>query len=113
LRGPDDRAGGRLRFLRACITAAVCTPGGNADAESYRSGVIEPYRQLERMEQGAAPAGIEAEAEQLGRALGLVRTIFAAKRLPQEEQEERLGELTAALAAATGAPGAAAHDRVV
>jgi len=110
--GSDGVTGAALRkrFLRACITAAVCTPSGHADAERYRSGVIEPYRQLERMEQGAAPPGIEAQAEQLGKALDLVRTIFAAKRLPQPEQEARLGELTAALAAAMDAPGTQASN---
>ncbi len=90
-----SRRSDRQRFLRACLTAAVSTRNCNVNADEYRAGVVEPYRLLEQMERNSAPIGPEAEDEELDRALGLIRKIFATKRVPQAEQSDRLGELEA------------------
>jgi [acyl-carrier-protein] S-malonyltransferase len=89
------RGGDRQRFLRACLTAAVSTRCDLASADPYRAGVVEPYRLLEQMEREAASTRPDAGDDELERALGLVRMIFAAKRVPQAEQSDRLGELKA------------------
>lgn len=91
-----------------CMGAAAATRNRNFDDDEYAAGVIRPYRRLQELSRAEAESELTAEQKQ--EALDLLRTIMATKRVPEEEQQDRIatiarrtgnGDLVAPAGAAT------------
>jgi [acyl-carrier-protein] S-malonyltransferase len=80
----------QITFFDHIRKAVVCTPNQNFDNEAYRSGVLEPYAQLEEM---AKQAGGQPDDEVAEAALRLLRTIFESKQVSFDEQRSRFEEI--------------------
>lgn len=75
-------------FLGRCLAIAVATPNINADQELYRQGVLEPYRQLEQMQEQIERTGTPLSYEQMRTALDLLLSILRTKGISVVEQQE-------------------------
>ncbi len=81
----------RLPFVSRCMGLAVATRNQCFDDAAYESGVAEPYRQLQAMQEALQDR--EPTAEEKSRALALLQKIFDTKQVPEEEQKHKLRRL--------------------
>ncbi|OLF10152.1 acyltransferase [Actinophytocola xinjiangensis] len=72
-----------------CMGAAAATRNRNFDNDEYREGVIAPYRRLQELDQ-ATQDGAELSDDDRREAVELLTTIMATKRVPEDEQRDRL-----------------------
>lgn len=86
----------RPSVIGKCMAVAVCTRNYNWNEEEYQRGVVEPYRQLQAMQERLEQQGGEPSAEESKQALALLRRIFATKRTPHEEQRMRYAQIAEA-----------------
>ncbi|MEU3850381.1 ACP S-malonyltransferase [Streptomyces sp. NPDC029554] len=73
-----------------CLGAAAATRNRNFDEEQYAEGVLRPYRELQELAQADKDRVTDA---QKASALRLLRTIMATKRVPEQEQQERIAAI--------------------
>lgn len=76
-----------------CLAAAVCTRNRNWDLEEYERGFVAPYRQVQHLQQQLDESGAEPTKEQMQEALEHLRQMFVTKRVPEQEQQERIAEI--------------------
>jgi len=88
----DERTRAR-GFVAGCLTHAAATRNRNWDEQSYREGVIEPYRTIEAIQERLDAEERAPESDEMRESLGLLATIFRTKGVPEDEAEERLREL--------------------
>ncbi|HEX9061553.1 MAG TPA: ACP S-malonyltransferase [Clostridia bacterium] len=79
-----------MKIITQCIRDAVCTKNRNWDNESYRKGVVEPYKKLVEMKERLLKLGVQPDAEQVKESIELLKQIFNTKKIPADEQVERL-----------------------
>lgn len=83
----------RLKFISRCMAIAVCTRNRNWDEEEYRNGVSEPYKKVQKMQQELEAASAEPTVSQIKDAFYMLKSVFATKGTPIEEQTERFQQL--------------------
>ena len=81
----------RLPFVSRCMGLAVATRNQCFDDALYERGVVEPYQQLQAMNESLQDR--EPTAEEKHRALSLLQKIFDTKQVPAEEQAHKLRRL--------------------
>lgn len=81
------------RVVSRSLAHAVSTRNRNFDQAAYQKGVIEPYQQIQLLQNQIENEQIEPTVEQVLNVLEHLRTIFATKQVPLEEQKERFTEL--------------------
>ncbi len=93
---PDDMAALRSfkqdcfrSVITKCLAAAVCTPNANDNVDEYKVGVVEPYKQIERLHNELDESKRQPTVSEMLDALRLLRTIFATKKVSANEQAER------------------------
>ncbi|KAA8785062.1 ACP S-malonyltransferase [Paenibacillus amylolyticus] len=76
-----------------CLGIAVATRNQNWDNEEYKQGVVIPYRRIQEMQDELDKSNSKPSLEQMKEAILMLKSVFATKRVPQEEQEERFHQL--------------------
>ncbi|MBW5449440.1 ACP S-malonyltransferase [Cohnella sp. CFH 77786] len=85
---------GQTSFLSRCLGIAAATRNrGFADPESYRIGVIEPYREVEALAREIERKGASPTEEQLRRGWDMLLSQFETKRTDPDERRLRLSRL--------------------
>jgi [acyl-carrier-protein] S-malonyltransferase len=83
----------RPSVVGRCMAVAVCTQNNNWNEDDYQQGVIDPYRQLQALQEGLEQAGAQPNAEQMRQALDCLGRIFATKGTPADERAWRLSQI--------------------
>lgn len=81
------------RVISRALAHAVSTRNRNFDQQEYQKGVVEPYQQIQLLQSRLESENVEPMVEQAQEALEHLKTIFATKQVPVEEQVERFMEL--------------------
>ncbi len=76
-----------------CIQIAVCTRNRNWNNDEYQKGVVEPYRRVQALQDELERESREPTPEEMKEALEMLRSVFATKRTPLDEQVERFNEV--------------------
>lgn len=71
-----------------CLAIAVATPNNNWDQDEYRTGVIEPYRKIQQMQDELDQNQAQPTVDQMRDALVMLQSVFTTKKLPQKEQAD-------------------------
>ncbi|MCP5106047.1 MAG: ACP S-malonyltransferase [bacterium] len=79
-----------LPILARCLGAAVSTKNNNPDNDQYQENVVKPYRKLEKLYAQLDSEGNTPSREQVIEALEILRSILAAKRVSQQQQQYRV-----------------------
>ena len=80
-------------LVTKCLVEAISTKNQNWDNEEYEKGVLVPYRTIQSLQNNIDNTGIQPTMEQAKECLGLLKLIFKTKRVPVEEQKERLNSI--------------------
>ncbi|MCX8132082.1 MAG: ACP S-malonyltransferase [Clostridia bacterium] len=83
----------RMKLITRCLAIAVCTKNNNWDNDEYQNGVIKPYKKVKQMQEDMEIAGNEPTIEQMQEALNMLKSVFATKKTPLEEQNSRFDQL--------------------
>lgn len=86
----------RPSVIGKCMAVAVCTRNQNWNEDDYQSGVVEPYRQLQAMQEKVETQGAEPTPDEMKQALALLRRIFSTKGTSLEEQRMRYAQIAEA-----------------
>jgi [acyl-carrier-protein] S-malonyltransferase len=81
------------RVISRTLAHAVSTRNRNFDQQAYQKGVVEPYQQIQLLQNRLEGENVEPTVEQALEALEHLKTIFTTKQVPMEEQSERFAEL--------------------
>lgn len=75
-----------------CLGAAAATRNRNLTEDGWDTGVVAPYRELQKLSQEMAEDGLarELSTQEVDHSLSLLRTIMNTKQVPAEEQAERI-----------------------
>lgn len=84
-----DREGTEANLIGLCLGAAVCTKNSNWDEDAYRRGVIEPYKEIQKIYGQLEQEERMPTEEEMARALSLLAIIFKTKGTPSEQQHKR------------------------
>ena len=84
---------GKLEFLTRAMAISVCTRNSNWDSEAYKKGVIEPYKEVQRIAEDLETSHQEPSMEQMTLALEMLKSVFKTKGTPELEREERFKQL--------------------
>lgn len=79
----------RPNLLGLCLGAAVSTRNTNWDEAAYQRGVIEPYREIQRLFELVEKENRLPEEGEMRKSLTLLREIFNTKGTPADEQNKR------------------------
>lgn len=71
-----------------CLAIAVATPNLNYDEEEYRKGVIEPYREIQNLQELIESENRQPTIDEMRKTLDLLQTVFDTKKVSIEEQNE-------------------------
>ncbi|MCX7922783.1 MAG: ACP S-malonyltransferase [Clostridia bacterium] len=82
-----------LKLITKCIAEAVCTKNHNWNDEEYQKGVVEPFRKVRQLHDELVSQGKQPTLEQMKEAVEMLRTVFATKKVPSEEQIHRFGQI--------------------
>lgn len=97
IQGDEEKAHGERNFMHTvitkCMEIAVCTRNRNWDNEEYQKGVVEPYREIKRIQEELENERKEPSHEQMQKALQMLKSILVTKKLPIKEQSDRFNEL--------------------
>lgn len=96
---------GGIAVITRCIAAAVCTKNSNWNEQEYQKGVVEPYRRIKSLKEELEKEGRLPTVEEVKEALEMVKSVFATKGTPMEEQAERFNEIFQETGAAARIPG--------
>lgn len=80
-------------IISRSLGIAVCTKNNNWNNEEYEKGVIEPYKNIERIQEELSSTGAEPTEEQMHMAIEMLKSVFKTKKTPKEEQIERFNQL--------------------
>jgi [acyl-carrier-protein] S-malonyltransferase len=83
----------RPNVVGKCLAVAVCTKNNNWNEEEYQKGVVEPYRQLQAMQERLEQEAAAPDLDEMKQALALLGRIFATKGTPADERELRLRQI--------------------
>lgn len=89
----NHRMAGYSDFLPRCLGIAAATRNNRDDPDAYRVGVIEPYREVERMAREQAEAGSLPTEEQLRKGWSMLQSMFETKGTEPAERTSRLVRL--------------------
>lgn len=89
----------RPSLVTKCLAVAVCTRNHNHDEAAYQQGVVEPYRQLQALQERLESEAREPDAAEMRQALALLARIFATKGTPAEEVAWRFEQILRATGA--------------
>lgn len=84
-----SRAVEEPNLVGLCLGAAVCTKNSNWDEKAYRQGVIEPYKEIQKIHELLEHEKRLPTMEEMEQALSLLATIFITKGTPSEQQSQR------------------------
>jgi len=79
--------------ITRCLAIAVCTPNKNWNNEEYQTGVIEPFQEMQKIQEEIELEGIEPSFKQMNNALELLHKIFITKKVSIKEQIERFNQI--------------------
>lgn len=82
-----------FRLIVRCLAIAVCTKNSNWDNEEYTRGVIEPYREIQKLRDELERENKEPSVQQMRDALYMLKKVFDTKRTPVDEQRERFNQI--------------------
>jgi len=82
-----------MAFLPRCLAIAVATRNRCTDETAYRAGVIEPYREVEKLVRQMKETGRVPTDDELRQGLKLLYSVFATKGTDPEERSHRLNRL--------------------
>lgn len=85
--------GGIADFLPRCLGIAVSTRNNRAETESYRTGVLEPYRAVERLVAASRESGELPSEDQLRQGWDMLLSVFETKGTESSERILRLTTL--------------------
>lgn len=72
--------------ITKCLAVAVSTPNQNWDHEDYQQNVIQPYRQIQELQDQLEETGEKPSLEQMKKALDLLKLILETKKVAANEQ---------------------------
>ncbi len=78
----------RTTFLGAVLKEIACTPNANFDPDDYRRRVIDPVRDLRKLDDETRPE--ELPEDRRREVLGMLRAVLEAKGVDPDERAERL-----------------------
>lgn len=79
--------------ITRCLAIAVCTQNHNWNNDEYEKGVIQPYRKIQKLQEELEKAARKPTVEEMREALEMLRSVFATKKTPVEEQVERFNQI--------------------
>ncbi|EFM08504.1 malonyl CoA-acyl carrier protein transacylase [Paenibacillus curdlanolyticus YK9] len=82
-----------LMFVASCLTTAAATRNRNWDERAYREGVMEPYRNIEAIQERLDAEDRAPEPDEMQEAFRNLVQIFQTKGVQTDEAEERLLEI--------------------
>ncbi|MCD9026583.1 ACP S-malonyltransferase [Cohnella silvisoli] len=89
----NHRMAGYSDFLPRCLGIASATRNNRDDPDAYRIGVLEPYREVEKMAREQAEAGSLPTEEQLRKGWSMLQSMFDTKGTETAERIARLVRL--------------------
>jgi [acyl-carrier-protein] S-malonyltransferase len=95
----------RNKFIAKCIHIAVTTRNRNWDNDEYQTGVIEPYRKIQQLQERLEKEGKEPTQDEMKEALEMLQSVFITKKVPVQEQIRRYNDLFEATGARCLFPG--------
>ncbi|MBS1412975.1 ACP S-malonyltransferase [Faecalibacillus faecis] len=85
----EDETQKRLNFIKACLTLAISVKNRNFMENEYLQGVIEPYRNIERMLKDIEIRKLIPTTTQLTDAYNMVEKVFITKKMSDNEILEK------------------------
>lgn len=85
--------GSKINILKQCLAIIVCTPNSNWDEGEYNSGVVKPYKRIEKIIDSLEESKEEPTDVQINEAFDMLKKVFLTKGTPQEEQDFRFSQL--------------------
>lgn len=82
-----------LKLMTMCLAITVCTKNNNWGNDEYTKGVIEPYRDLQKLCDELENAKKEPTTQQMEEALLTLEKVFETKHTPMEERIARYNEI--------------------
>lgn len=79
--------------IMRCLAIAVCTQNHNWNDDEYQNGVVLPYKKIQKMQEELEKSMQEPTVDQMKEALEMLRSVFATKKTPVEEQVERFNQI--------------------
>lgn len=89
----NHRRAGYSDFLPRCLGIAAATRNNKDDSDAYRIGVLEPYREVERIARELAEAGNLPTEEQMRKGWSMLQSMFQTKGTEPAERTLRLVRL--------------------
>ncbi len=89
----NKKKGNAPTVITKCLAIAVCTQNRNWNNEEYQKGVIEPYRNIQKLQEEIEMSGQAPTIEQMTMALDMLSSVFITKKTPAEEQIERFNQV--------------------
>lgn len=80
-------------IITRALAIAVSTKNYNYNHEEYQIGVIEPYRQIQKIQENIENGGVEPTVEQMQEAINMLCSVFHTKQTPIKVQQERFRQL--------------------
>ncbi|WP_042224155.1 ACP S-malonyltransferase [Oceanobacillus manasiensis] len=81
-------------FVGLCLGAAVATRNMNWNEDEYKKGVIEPYKRIQKVHDLIEQEKRSPKKEELLHALSDLKIIFKTKGVPEQEQNERIKQIS-------------------
>lgn len=81
------------KFFGKCLAAAVSTKNNAEYDDEYKKGVIEPYRELEKLASQAKENEALVTDEEVTKGISYIKSILKTKRVPESEQQDIMAEL--------------------
>ena len=78
-----------INFIKACLTLAISVKNRNFMENEYLQGVIEPYRNIERMLKDIEIRKLIPTTTQLTDAYNMVEKVFITKKMSDNEILEK------------------------
>ena len=78
----------RTTFLGAVLKEIACTPNANFDPDDYRRRVVDPVRELRKLDDETRPG--ELPEDRRREVFGVLRAVLEAKGVDPDERAERL-----------------------
>jgi [acyl-carrier-protein] S-malonyltransferase len=76
-----------------CLAIAVCTKNNNWDNDEYQKGVVEPYKDIQKIQQQLDKEKRQPSKQEMEAALEMLRSVFSTKKTPVDEQIERFNSI--------------------
>ncbi|HDR7963616.1 ACP S-malonyltransferase [Bacillus wiedmannii] len=83
----------RLEIISSCIRTAICSKNLNWDLESYKTGVIEPYRNITNMYEALEMNKQMPSDEQIVSAFEMLNMVLTTKKVREDQKEQLFLEL--------------------